>query len=294
MHSSNVLGKGRTALVTGASRGVGTLIAREIAGEGGHVVLTGRSAVQLQEVAADLTAAGADVSVMPADLTQPGAAESLTETIERQRDGIDLLVNNAGGDPLREFHTMTIDENLRTLQLNLVAPVRLSHAVLGGMLDRGRGHIVNISAMAGRVSFPYTEVYAAAKDGVIGFTRVLRSDYRPRGVSASVLILGAVRDTGQGQRMLDEAGMKASAFMAPAESVARAVVRAVKKDQAELVVMPGPGRLMRALIDYFPGLGPALNRATGTNTTMQKIIQLRGETEGAAAIGKVPDLAPDN
>ena len=90
--------------------------------------------------------------------------------------------------------------------------------------------------MAGRVSFPYTEVYAAAKDGLIGFTRVLRADYHARGVSASVLILGAIRGAGQGQRMLDESGMKASGFMAPAEAVARAVVKAVKKDRAELVV----------------------------------------------------------
>jgi short-subunit dehydrogenase len=217
-----------------------------------------------------------------ADLTRPGAAERLVETVERQRGDIDLLVNNAGGDPLREFHIMTIDENLRTLRLNLMAPVALSHAVLGGMLRRSRGHIVNISAMAGRVSFPYTEVYAAAKDGVIGFTRVLRSDYRPRGVSASVLILGAIRDAGQGQRLLDESGMKASGFMAPAESVARAVVKAVKKDRAELVVMPGPGRLMRAVMDYFPGLGPAVNRAAGAGTTMQKIIEQRDARAGVS------------
>ena len=275
MSSSNVLGVGSTALVTGASRGIGTLIAHAIAHEGGHVVLTGRSAAELRAVTSELAAAGADVSFVPADLTQPGAATSLAETIERRRGGVDLLVNNAGGDPLREFHTMTIDENLRTLQLNLVAPVALSHAVLAGMLRRGRGHIVNISAMAGRVSFPHTEVYAAAKDGVIGFTRVLRSDYRPHGVSASVLILGAVRDAGQGQRMLDESGMKASRFMAPAEAVARAVVTAVKKDRAELVIMPGPGRLLRAVMDYFPGLGPAVNRAAGADTTMQKIIELR-------------------
>ena len=137
--------------------------------------------------------------------------------------------------------------------------------------------------MAGRVSFPHTEVYAAAKDGVIGFTRVLRSDYRRRGVSASVLILGAIRDAGQGQRMLDESGMKASGFMAPAESVARAVVRAVKKDRAELVVMPGPGRLMRAIMDYFPALGPAVNRAAGADTTMQKVIELREAKADAAA-----------
>src|SRR5512135_1818377 len=270
MSTSNILGPGRTALVTGASRGIGTLIAAEIARRGGHVVLTGRSAADLKAVTADLAAAGADVSYIPADLTQPGAAQTLAEIIEQEHGGIDLLVNNAGGDPLREFRTMTIEENLRTLQLNLIAPVALSHATLAGMLRRGRGHIVNISAMAGRVSFPYTEAYAAAKDGLIGFTRVLRSDYHARGVSASVLILGAIRGTGQGQRMLDE-------------SVAHAVIKAVAKDRAELVVMPGPGRLLRAIMDYFPALGPALNRAAGASATMQKIIELREQKSGTAA-----------
>jgi len=284
MNTSTVLGKGRTALVTGASRGIGTLIAREVAHQGGHVVLTGRSATDLRSAAADLVGAGLDVSYVPADLTQPDAAQTLVRAVEREHGGIDLLVNNAGGDPLREFHAMTIEENLRTLQLNLIAPLALSHAALPGMLRRGRGHIVTISAMAGRVSFPYTEVYAAAKDGLIGFTRVLRSDYHARGVSASVLILGAIRGTGQGQRMLDGAGMKASAFMAPAETVARAVVKAVRKDQTELVVMPGPGRLLRAILDYFPSLGPAMNRAVGASTTMQEIIQLREANTGTAAI----------
>ena len=283
MSASNVLGPGRTALVTGASRGIGPLIAAQIARQGGHVVLTGRSAADLKAVTAELAAEGADVSFIPADLAQPGTAETLVQAIERQRGGIDLLVNNAGGDPLREFHTMTIEENLRTLQLNLIAPLALSHAVLPGMLRRGRGHIVNISAMAGRVSFPYTEVYAAAKDGLIGFTRVLRADYHDQGVSASVLILGAIRGAGQGQRMLEESGMKASRFMAPAESVARAVMKAVTKDRAELVVMPGPGRLLRAVMDFFPALGPALNRAAGVTTTMRKIIEQREANEGAAA-----------
>lgn len=283
MGSSDVLGKGHTALVTGASRGIGPLIAAELARHGGHVVLTGRSATGLKAVTSGLAANGADVSFLPADLTQPGAAESLAHAVEQQHGGIDLLVNNAGGDPLREFHIMTIEENLRTLQLNLIAPVTLTHAVLPGMLLRGNGHIVNISAMAGRVSFPFTEVYAAAKDGLIGFTRVLRADYHPRGISASVLILGAIRDAGQGQRMLDESGMKASGFMAPAEAVARGVVKAVTRDKAELVIQPGPGRFIRALMDYFPALGPALNRAAGATTTMQKIVEQREAESGAAA-----------
>jgi short-subunit dehydrogenase len=282
MRNSDVLGPGRTALVTGASRGIGPLIAREIANQGSHVVLTGRSAAELEAVAADLAAAGAQVSFMPADLTEPGAAQALVRTVERQRGRIDLLVNNAGGDPLREFDTMTIEENLRTLQLNLVAPLELSHAVLPGMLSRGRGHIVNISAMAGRLSFPYTEVYAAAKDGLIGFTRVFRSDYRERGVSASVLILGAIKGAGQGQRMMDQAGLRGAAYMAPARSVALAVVRAVQKDRTEMVIMPGPARFLRAVTDYFPGLGPAMNRAAGTRATMQKIVEQRNAEAGAA------------
>jgi len=285
MRRSTVLGHGRTALVTGASRGIGPLIARAIAGQGTRVILTGRSRSDLEAESSELAAAGADVSFIGADLTEPDAAERVAEDIERRHGGVDLLVNNAGGDPLREFHAMTLEENLRTLQLNLIAPVALSRAALDGMLIRGRGHIVNISAMVGRVSFPYTEVYAAAKDGIIGFTRVLRGDYHARGVSASVLILGAIRDAGQGQRMLDEAGMKTSRFMVPAQAVARAVIKAVRKDRAELVVMPGPGRLMRAIMDYFPGLGPAMNRAAGATASMQKIIELREAKADAVTNG---------
>ena len=206
MKTSSVLGTGRTALVTGASRGIGPLIAREIAREGNHVVLTGRSREELQAVTYDLRHNGADVSFLPTNLVQPWAAEALVQTVERDRGGIDLLVNNAGGDPQREFDRMTLNENLDILQLNLVAPLTLSHSVLGGMLQRRRGHIVNISALAGRVAFPYTEAYAAAKDGLIGFTRVLRNDYRDRGVSASALILGPIRGAGQGQRTADQLG----------------------------------------------------------------------------------------
>jgi len=283
MKTSSVLGTGRTALVTGASRGIGPLIAREIAREGNRVVLTGRSREELQAVAYALRDNGADVSFLPTNLVQPWAAEALVQTVERESGSIDLLVNNAGGDPQREFDRMTLNENLDILQLNLVAPLTLSHSVLGGMLQRGHGHIVNISALAGRVAFPYTEVYAAAKDGLIGFTRVLRNDYRGRGVSASVLILGPIRGAGQGQRTADQLGLKLPPFAtASAEAVARAVIDAIKHDRAEVVVMPGPGRLMKAAMDYFPGLGPAINRISGSTATMQKVIESRKEQNHVA------------
>jgi short-subunit dehydrogenase len=135
--------------------------------------------------------------------------------------------------------------------------------------------------MAGRVSFPFTEAYAAAKDGVIGFTRVLRSDFRTRGVSASVLILGAIRGAGQGQRTLDDMHQPASAFMAPVAMVTKALLRALDRDRAEIVVLPGPGRLIRALMDYFPGMGPWMNKQMGVTKTLREVQDFRRTVKGA-------------
>jgi short-subunit dehydrogenase len=263
--------KGKTALVTGASRGIGPHIAAALAGRGMNLVLTGRSGPELEAMAAEQRNLGVRVVTVLTDLLDADARTLLVGAAEREFGGVDVLVNNAGGDPLRPFDEMSIEENLAILDLNLTAPIALAHLVLPSMLRRGSGHIVNISAMAGRVSFPFTEAYAAAKDGVIGFTRVLRSDYRARGVTASVLILGAIAGAGQGQRTLDDMKQKTSSFMAPVEMVTRALLRALDRDKAELVVMPGPGRFMRALMDYFPGMGPWMNQQLGVNKTLREV-----------------------
>jgi len=144
------------------------------------------------------------------------------------------------------------------------------------MLERGRGHVVNVSSMAGRLSFPYSEAYAAAKDGLIGFTRVLRADYRSQGVSASSLILGPVGEAGLGARTAEEVGLKLPpvGLVSPAK-IGKLTVRAIRKDKAELTVLPGPGKLLRASMDRFPGLGPAMNRVTGTGKAMRTVADYR-------------------
>ena len=267
------------ALVTGASRGIGPFIARSLAERGYSVFLSGRSASELEAVARDLKANGLTAVAMPADLTVAESVEAQARTAERQLGRVDVLVNNAGGDPQREFDAMTWFENEAIFQLNVIAPMRLAHLLLPGMLERGRGHIVNISSIAGRVGFPYTEVYAAAKDGLIGFTRVLRNDYRDRGVSASVVVLGAIRDAGQGQRTADQVGMKMPVMgTSPAKAVGKAVLTAIEKDRAEIVVLPGPGRLIKALMDLFPSMGPAMNRVAGANATMRRVIEFRKQS----------------
>ena len=269
------------ALVTGASRGIGPFIARSLAEAGYSLVLTGRSASELEVLADDLRAKGTTAVALARDLTVAEDVEALVRTAEREVGRVDVLVNNAGGDPQREFDDMTWAENDAIFQLNLIAPMRLTHLLLPGMLERGRGHIVNISSIAGRVGFPYTEAYAAAKDGLMGFTRVLRNDYRSRGVSASVVVLGAIRDAGQGQRTADQLGMKMPAMgTSPAKAVGKAVVAAIEKDRAEIVVMPGPGRLIKALMDLLPSMGPAMNQATGANATMRSVIEFRRRSPG--------------
>ncbi|TME54981.1 MAG: SDR family NAD(P)-dependent oxidoreductase, partial [Chloroflexi bacterium] len=155
--------EGKTALVTGASRGIGPHLAAALAGRGMNLVLAGRSAGELEAVAAEQRKLGVSVLAVATDLLDADARTLLVGACEREFGGVDVLVNNAGGDPLREFDEMSIEENLAILDLNLSAPIALTHLVLPGMLARGRGHIVNISAMAGRVSFPFTEAYAAAK-----------------------------------------------------------------------------------------------------------------------------------
>ncbi len=269
------------ALVTGASRGIGRFIARSLAEAGYSLVLTGRSASELEALADDLKAKGTTAVALPADLTVAEDVETLARTAEREVSRVDVLVNNAGGDPQREFDDMTWAENDAIFQLNVIAPMRLTHLLLPGMLERRRGHIVNISSIAGRVGFPYTEAYAAAKDGLMGFTRVLRNDYRSRGVSASVVVLGAIRDAGQGQRTADQLGMKMPTMgTSPAEAVGKAVVAAIEKDRAEIVVMPGPGRLIKALMDLLPSMGPAMNQAAGANATMRSVIEFRRRSRG--------------
>lgn len=277
---------GATAIVTGASRGIGPHIAAALSGRGARVALVARSTHELDSVVSDLTEAGGKALAIVADVTSSDQRVALIAEVERTLGPLDVLVNNAGGDPQREFHNLAEHEIEAILELNLTSAVILSRLVLPGMLVRGRGHIVSISSMAGRVSFPFTEAYAAAKDGLIGFTRVLRGDYRSRGVSGSTLILGPIRDTGVGPRTAEEVGIKPPPFGATGAAVGKATVRAIENDRAELAILPGPGRTMRALMDRFPGLGPRMNRLGKIDKTMQTVAEFRErEADPARARG---------
>jgi short-subunit dehydrogenase len=273
---------GRTAVVTGASHGIGPSIARALAERDLGVVLAARTIAELERVAGDLRRAGARAIAVRTDLGEPGDLPALVAQAEAEFGHVDVLVNNAAIELQRRFHTLTGEEVERVLRVDLLAPIELSRLLLPGMLERGWGRVINVSSLAGHNGFPFTEAYAAATDGLIAFSRVLRNDYRSRGVSASAVVLGAVSGAGIGQRTLDEFGLTTSTvFTASPDKVARAVVRALEKDKAEIVVMPGPGRLLKALMDLFPGFGPAVTRLSGAEKLMGFVADQRASQAAA-------------
>ena len=268
----------RNAIVTGASHGIGPYIARALAARQMNLLLVARSGAELARLATELSGA-IKVSTAAIDLGGPQAAQQVADAAAAELRSVDVLVNNAATEPQTRFHMLTPAEIEHVLQVDLISPLLLARLLLPGMLERGYGRIVNVSSLAGHTSFPYTEAYAAAKDGLTAFSRVLHSDYRDTGVTATSIILGPVKDTGVSARTLAETGLTAStAFSVSPQKVATATLRAVGNPKAEIVVSIGPGRLLKALMDYFPGLGPALNRLSGADKLMTSVADYREAT----------------
>ncbi len=266
----------RTAIVTGASHGIGSYIARALAARPMNLLLVARSEPELERLAAELRTRDTAVAFAAVDLGRRDAAQQIAEAAAAELGRVDVLVNNAATEPQTRFHVLTPAEIEQVLQVDLISPVLLARLLLPGMLERGYGRIVNISSLAGHTSFPYTQAYAAAKDGLTAFSRVLSSDYRGTGVSATSLILGPVKHVGVSARTLAETGLTAStAFSVTPEKVAAATLRAISKPRTEIVVSVGPGRILKALMDYFPGLGSALNRLSGATSLMTSVADHR-------------------
>lgn len=176
-----------TALITGASSGLGAEFARQLAARGADLVLVARDRAALEALAADLGRRhGVRAEVLAADLLDPDA---LSRVEERLAYGVDVLVNNAGFGLDLAFADNPVDDEVRHLRLHVEAALRLTHAALGPMLERGRGRIVNVASVAG---FVPRGTYGAAKGWLISFSRWANVVYRPRGVTVTAVCPGFV------------------------------------------------------------------------------------------------------
>jgi 3-oxoacyl-[acyl-carrier protein] reductase len=180
---------GKTALVTGASGGIGGAIARAIHAQGGAVALSGTRLPALEALAAEL---GERVAVCPADLREPGAAEALLAAAETALGPLAILVNNAGFTRDMLALRMSDADWQGVLDVDLSAPFRLIRAALRGMLKRRAGRIINIASIVGVTGNAGQSNYAAAKAGLIGMSKSLAQEVGSRGVTVNVIAPGFV------------------------------------------------------------------------------------------------------
>jgi short-subunit dehydrogenase len=179
--------KGAHVLVTGGSRGIGAALAREFAKAGAQVSLTARSTQAIEALATEIGG-----QAFTADLLDPASVDSLIDQVESAAGPIDVLVNNAGLEDHGWFHESDVAESRRVIHLNLEAPIVLTRNVLPGMIERGSGHLVFISSLAGTGGFPGTSVYGATKAGLTNFVAALRMELAGTGINSTVVAPGPV------------------------------------------------------------------------------------------------------
>jgi short-subunit dehydrogenase len=269
--------QGGTALVTGASGGLGTHIARRLAREGMNVAVSGRREDALANVVGELQALGVESVAVPADLSDLSQVDQLIDGVEAALGPIDVLLNNAGVESVGAFTSYRREELVSMVDVNLTAPLLLTHRVTPGMLERGRGHVVFIASVAGKIGPAFDEPYAASKAGLIGLTQSLRAEYLNAPVGFSVVCPGFIAGDGMYARMLQE-GHRSNRLMGETttEKIAAAVVRAIHQDRAEIIETGAPLRPMLALAQLAPGLVERVAPRFGITELFRKVAFARG------------------
>ena len=259
---------GSRVLLTGATGGIGHAIARALHARGADLTLTGRKVDVLESLAAEL---GERVETKPLDLSDGDAVHRFAA----EAGAVDVLVANAGlpgSGKLGEYSDEQID---RVIDVNLRSPIHMTHALMPGMLERGRGHLVYISSISGKVATAHASLYNATKFGLRGFSFAMHEDLRGTGVGATTVFPGVVADAGMwADGGLDlPRGVKAS----KPEAVADAVIEGIEKDKPEINVANPIEWLGGVLAGPAPRLVSFINRHAGTNEIAEALAERQVE-----------------
>jgi uncharacterized protein len=259
---------GARVLLTGASGGIGNAIARALHARGASLAISGRRADALESLAAEL---GDRVDVLVADLAK---AEDV-EALPGRAGTVDVLVANAGlpgSGELVGFSALDID---RALDVNLRAPIQLTRALLPGMLERGKGHLVFVSSLNGKVPAAGSTVYSSTKFGLRGFGASLHDELHGTGVGATTVFPGFISDAG----MFADSGVELPGMVGtkPPEKVADAVIEGIGKNRTEIDVAPIAVRATGKLAGLAPGAVTSMNRRFGGRQVADDLAEAQRE-----------------
>ena len=235
---------GAVAVVTGASAGFGELTARLLAKGGASVVLAARRLERLEALAGEIEGRGGRALPVRCDVTEVADLQGLRDRVDETFGRCDVLINNAGIPGGGRFEEVSLEQIEQVIRVNLLGVMLCTKVFLPMMLERPRGHIVNVGSVAGRYATPGASVYTASKHGVVAFSEALYYELAPRGILVTSVNPGFAATEGFPQ------GRLPSAIVMPAERVARAIVDVVRKGKAPEVTVPralGPWQAFRIL-----------------------------------------------
>jgi 2-hydroxycyclohexanecarboxyl-CoA dehydrogenase len=198
----------RTAFVTGGAQGIGQGIATTLGANGFRVAVVDLNTETAQATAASIVEAGGTAIAVQADVTDTASVQAAVKTVTEELGRIDIAVNNAGWDDFMPFLTTTEDFWDRILDINFKGALRVTHAVVPSMVERGFGRVINIGSDAGRVGSSLEAVYSGAKGGIIAFTKTLAREVATKGVTANTVCPGPT-DTPALRKFADSSGQDA-------------------------------------------------------------------------------------
>ena len=245
--------RGRVALVTGASSGIGAATARVFADAGLRVALCARRKDRLEQLAAELTARGSEVTVHAVDVTDALAMRGMVDQLAARWGRLDVLVNNAGRGFAATLEQTTAAELRELMELNVVAVLGATQAALPLMRRQGSGHIINVSSVVGRRAVPYRAAYSATKFALGALSEALRVELTGTGIA--VTLVYPIRTTGTEFQEVEvqKVPWRPMGPVQSAERVARSILRCVRRPRPE-VYPYWPVRILAVMSVIAPGL----------------------------------------
>jgi NAD(P)-dependent dehydrogenase (short-subunit alcohol dehydrogenase family) len=255
--------RGKVALVTGGSRGLGLVIARELVARGAVVAICARQRDELDRAAADLVERGGTVLPVECDLADPDAIAALVARVTQELGPIDVLVNNAGMIQIGPVELMTLDDYARAMDTHFWAPLRLIQAVAPSMMQRRTGRIVNITSIGGKIAMPHLLPYSASKFALVGLSEGLHTELARHGVCVITVVPGLMRTGSDRHAEFKGKHREEHAWFAISDSLpltsmsarraGRQIINAIRHGEPE-ITLSLPAKIATRVFALAPGL----------------------------------------